>query len=183
MGDVIYLKSWAQGSDAAGGSKAPLEWLPYTVYVPVQRTLSGPGAPPPTPLTRSLAQRRTQEIRARSRAAARQGTNKRRWSKTKLKRKHVPRLGEQSLRRPPLRGQRLSVRHREVLIRWRLTASLVRGLSFSCTAGRCPSPVRKAGRWRGSGTRSAAATLDACRALLADHLSYGDRWGNPPAGA
>ncbi|CAB1446778.1 unnamed protein product [Pleuronectes platessa] len=31
--------------------------------------------------------------------------------------------------------------------------------------------------------RSAAATLDACRALLADHLSYGDRWGNPPAGA
>ncbi|CAB1432935.1 unnamed protein product [Pleuronectes platessa] len=35
------------------------------------------------------------------------------------------------------------------------------------------------GRWRGPGTRSAAATLDACRALLADHLSYGDRWGNP----
>ncbi|CAB1426285.1 unnamed protein product [Pleuronectes platessa] len=28
--------------------------------------------------------------------------------------------------------------------------------------------------------RSAAATLDACRALLADHLGYGDRWGNPP---
>ena len=28
--------------------------------------------------------------------------------------------------------------------------------------------------------RSAAATLDACRALLADHLSYGARWGNPP---
>ncbi|CAB1412336.1 unnamed protein product [Pleuronectes platessa] len=26
------------------------------------------------------------------------------------------------------------------------------------------------------------ATLDACRALLADHLSYGDCWGNPPAG-
>ncbi|CAB1455650.1 unnamed protein product [Pleuronectes platessa] len=23
-------------------------------------------------------------------------------------------------------------------------------------------------------------TLDACRALLADHLSYGARWGNPP---
>ncbi|CAB1416013.1 unnamed protein product [Pleuronectes platessa] len=42
---------------------------------------------------------------------------------------------------------------------------------------------RKAGRWRGPGTRSAAATLDACRALPADHLSYGDRWGNPPAGA
>ncbi|CAB1452542.1 unnamed protein product [Pleuronectes platessa] len=92
-------------------------------------------------------------------------------------------LGEQSLRRPPLRGQRLSVRHREVLIRWRLTASLVRGLSFSWTARRCPSLARKAGRWRGPGTRSAAATLDACRALLADHLSYGDRWGNPPAGA
>ncbi|CAB1460127.1 unnamed protein product [Pleuronectes platessa] len=31
--------------------------------------------------------------------------------------------------------------------------------------------------------RSVAATLDACRALLADHLSYGDRWGNPPADA
>ena len=28
--------------------------------------------------------------------------------------------------------------------------------------------------------RSEAATLDACRALLADHLSYGARWGNPP---
>ncbi|CAB1442181.1 unnamed protein product [Pleuronectes platessa] len=53
-------------------------------------------------------------------------------------------------------------------------------LSFSWAAGRCPSPVRKAGRWRGPGTRSAAATLDACRALLADHLSYGARWGNPP---
>ncbi|CAB1435725.1 unnamed protein product [Pleuronectes platessa] len=60
------------------------------------------------------------------------------------------------------RRRRLSVRHREVLIRWHLTA-----------------PARKAGRWRGLGTRSAAATLDACRALLADHLSYGDRWGNP----
>ncbi|CAB1457873.1 unnamed protein product [Pleuronectes platessa] len=64
------------------------------------------------------------------------------------------------------RRRRLSVRHREVLIRWHLTA-----------------PARKAGRWRGLGTWSAAATLDACRALLADHLSYGDRWGNPPAGA
>ncbi|CAB1414086.1 unnamed protein product [Pleuronectes platessa] len=62
------------------------------------------------------------------------------------------------------RRRRLSVQHREVLIRWHLTA-----------------PARKAGR--GLGTRSAAATLDACRALLADHLSYGDRWGNPPAGA
>ncbi|CAB1414483.1 unnamed protein product [Pleuronectes platessa] len=38
---------------------------------------------------------------------------------------------------------------------------------------------RRGRRWRGPGTRSAAATLDACRALLADHLSYGDRWGNP----
>ncbi|CAB1431692.1 unnamed protein product, partial [Pleuronectes platessa] len=28
--------------------------------------------------------------------------------------------------------------------------------------------------------RSAAATLDACRALLVDHLSYGGHWGNPP---
>ncbi|CAB1435726.1 unnamed protein product [Pleuronectes platessa] len=33
-----------------------------------------------------------------------------------------------------------------------ITASLVRGLSFSWTAGRCPSPARKAGRWRGPGT-------------------------------
>ncbi|CAB1425565.1 unnamed protein product [Pleuronectes platessa] len=33
-----------------------------------------------------------------------------------------------------------------------LTASVVRGLSFSWTAGWCPSPVRKAGRWRGPGT-------------------------------
>ncbi|CAB1443267.1 unnamed protein product [Pleuronectes platessa] len=39
--------SGGQGSEAAGGSEAPLEWLP------VQRTLSGPGAPPPTPLTLS----------------------------------------------------------------------------------------------------------------------------------
>ncbi|CAB1452885.1 unnamed protein product [Pleuronectes platessa] len=77
------------------------------------------------------------------------------------------------------RRRRLSVRHREVLIRWHLTASLLGGLSFSWTAGRCPSPARKAGRWRGPGTRSAAATLDSCRALLADHLRYGDRWGNP----
>ncbi|CAB1424469.1 unnamed protein product [Pleuronectes platessa] len=101
----------------------------------------------------------------------------------KVRHQHIFSLGEQSLRRPPLRGQRLSVRHREVLIRWHLTASLVGGLSFSWTVGRCPSPARKAGCWRGLGTRSAAATLDACRALLADHLSYGDRWGNPPAGA
>ncbi|CAB1451633.1 unnamed protein product [Pleuronectes platessa] len=61
-------------------------------------------------------------------------------------------------------SRRFSVRHREVLIRLHLTA-----------------PARKAGR--GLGTRSAAATLDSCRALLADQLSYGDRWGNPPAGA
>ncbi|CAB1420112.1 unnamed protein product [Pleuronectes platessa] len=67
----------------------------------------------------------------------------------------------------------------EVLIRWHLTASLVRGLSFSWTTGRCPLPARKAGRWRGLGTRSAAATLDACRALLADPLSYGNCLGNP----
>ncbi|CAB1452807.1 unnamed protein product [Pleuronectes platessa] len=29
--------------------------------------------------------------------------------------------------------------------------------------------------------RLAAATLDACQPGLADHLSYGARWGNPPA--
>ncbi|CAB1435116.1 unnamed protein product [Pleuronectes platessa] len=90
---------------------------------------------------------------------------------------HVPQLGEQSLRRPPLRGQRLSVRHREVLIRCRLTASLVRGLSFSWTAGRCPSPARKAGRWRGPGTAVGGSDSGRVSALLADHLSYGDRWG------
>ncbi|CAB1457408.1 unnamed protein product [Pleuronectes platessa] len=53
------------------------------------------------------------------------------------------------------------------------------GAFFLLDRGPSPSPARKAGRWRGLGTRSAAATLDACRALLADHLSYGDRWGNP----
>ncbi|CAB1412945.1 unnamed protein product [Pleuronectes platessa] len=92
-------------------------------------------------------------------------------------------LGEQSLRRPPLRGQRLSVRHREILIRWRLKASLVQGLSFSWSAG---GVHRRRGRRAVGGDRvrrSAAVTLDACRALLADHLRYGDRWGNPPAGA
>ncbi|CAB1416837.1 unnamed protein product [Pleuronectes platessa] len=92
---------------------------------------------------------------------------------------HVPRLGAVAPLPSSPRCRRLSVRHREVLIRWHLTASLVGGLSFSWYAGRCPSPARKAGRWRGLGKRSAAATLDACRALLADHLSYGDRWGNP----
>ncbi|CAB1436603.1 unnamed protein product [Pleuronectes platessa] len=54
----------------------------------------------------------------------------------------------------------------EVLVRWRLTASLVRGLSLSWAAGRCPSPVQKA-----------PATLDACRALLVDHISYGPAGG------
>ncbi|CAB1452720.1 unnamed protein product [Pleuronectes platessa] len=64
------------------------------------------------------------------------------WSRVEA----LPRLGGS------FTSQRLSVQHREVLIRWRLTASLVRGLSFSWTAGRCPSPARKAGRWRGPGT-------------------------------
>ncbi|CAB1443323.1 unnamed protein product [Pleuronectes platessa] len=76
------------------------------------------------------------------------------------------RLQDAKHQKKPRQLNRLSVRHREVLIRWHLTA-----------------PARKAGRWRGPGTRSAAATLDACRALLADHLSYGGHWGNPPAGA
>ncbi|CAB1445508.1 unnamed protein product [Pleuronectes platessa] len=90
----------------------------------------------------------------------------------------VRRLGERPhLHSEDQSAQRLSVRHREVLIRWHLTASLVGWLSFSWAAG--PSPARKVGRWRGPGMRSAAATLDAYRALLADHLSSGDRWGNP----
>ncbi|CAB1460798.1 unnamed protein product [Pleuronectes platessa] len=55
----------------------------------------------------------------------------------------------------------------------RLMASLVWELSFSWAAGWCSSPVRNAGTgWRG-------ATLDACRSLLAEHLSYRARWGNP----
>ncbi|CAB1452742.1 unnamed protein product, partial [Pleuronectes platessa] len=84
----------------------------------------------------------------------------------------------QSLRRPPLRAAGGSVCGTGRSSSGG-TSHLVRGLSFSWTAVRCPSPARKAGRWRGPGTRSAAATLDAYRALLADHLSYSDRWGNP----
>ncbi|CAB1450010.1 unnamed protein product, partial [Pleuronectes platessa] len=57
----------------------------------------------------------------------------------------------------------------------RLTASLVRELSFSWAAVRRWGPVG-GDRVR----RSAPANLDACQALLADHLSYGARWGNHP---
>ncbi|CAB1461031.1 unnamed protein product [Pleuronectes platessa] len=43
---------------------------------------------------------------------------------------------------------------------------------------------RRCGRRAVGGDRvrrsAAAATLDACRDLLADHLSYSARWGNPP---
>ncbi|CAB1423062.1 unnamed protein product [Pleuronectes platessa] len=55
-----------------------------------------------------------------------------------------------------------------------------------CGTGRSSSggtSRRRRGRRGGDWVRSAAPTLDACRTLLADHLSYGDRWGNPPAGA
>ncbi|CAB1449403.1 unnamed protein product [Pleuronectes platessa] len=59
--------------------------------------------------------------------------------------------------------------------------SLVRGLSFSWAAGRCPSPVQKAGAgWRGPGTAVGGSDSGLVSALLADHLSYGARWGNPP---
>ncbi|CAB1433127.1 unnamed protein product [Pleuronectes platessa] len=52
-----------------------------------------------------------------------------------------------------------------------------------CAAPGGPHPVAPHGV-AGAGAfflldRGAAATLYACRALLADHLSYGDRWGNP----
>ncbi|CAB1420539.1 unnamed protein product, partial [Pleuronectes platessa] len=60
-------------------------------------------------------------------------------------------------------------------------ASLVWGLSFSWAAGQYPSAMRKEGTgWRGPIRWSAAVTLDECRSLLVDHLSYGARWGNPP---
>ncbi|CAB1460541.1 unnamed protein product [Pleuronectes platessa] len=97
----------------------------------------------------------------------------------------MPRLGEQSPRRPPLHAAGDPACGTPQRFFWGggpllrcLTASVVRGLSFSWTAVWCPPPVRKAGRWRGPGT--ASATLDACRDLLADHLSYAARWGKPP---
>ncbi|CAB1420116.1 unnamed protein product [Pleuronectes platessa] len=64
---------------------------------------------------------------------------------------HVPRLGEQSLRRPPLRRRRLSVRHREVLIRWHLTASLVRGAFFLLDRGAVSIAVAEGGPLEGTG--------------------------------
>ncbi|CAB1433161.1 unnamed protein product, partial [Pleuronectes platessa] len=91
---------------------------------------------------------------------------------------HVPRLGEQSLRRPPLRAAGGSV------------CGTGRSSSGGTSRRRLcggflslgPRVHRRHGRRAVGGDRvrrSAAATLDACRALLADHLSYGDRWGNP----
>ncbi|CAB1444832.1 unnamed protein product, partial [Pleuronectes platessa] len=69
----------------------------------------------------------------------------------------VPRLGEQSPSHP--RRRRLGVRHAstffgggEVLFRCASRRQWCGVLSFSWTVGRCPSPVRKAGRWRGPGT-------------------------------
>ncbi|CAB1421535.1 unnamed protein product [Pleuronectes platessa] len=62
-----------------------------------------------------------------------------------------------------------------------LKASVVRGAFF--LLDREGGVRRRCGRRAVGGDRvrrSAAATLDACRALLADHLSYGARWGNPP---
>ncbi|CAB1429095.1 unnamed protein product [Pleuronectes platessa] len=49
--------------------------------------------------------------------------------------------------------------------------------------GRCPSTARKAGRWRGPGTAVGGGHSGHVSGPFADHLSYGDRWGNPPAGA
>ncbi|CAB1422921.1 unnamed protein product [Pleuronectes platessa] len=57
------------------------------------------------------------------------------------------------------------------------------GAFFLLYRGAVSIASAEGGPLEGPGTRSAAATLDACRALLADHLSYGDRWWNPPAGA
>ncbi|CAB1431825.1 unnamed protein product [Pleuronectes platessa] len=54
------------------------------------------------------------------------------------------------------------------------------GVSFSWTAGRGLSPVRKAGHWRGPGTAVGGSDSGRVSGLFADHLSYGARWGNPP---
>ncbi|CAB1433980.1 unnamed protein product [Pleuronectes platessa] len=92
---------------------------------------------------------------------------------------HVPRLGEQSPRRPPLHAAGGSVCG---LPRgfWRGEVLWCGGfLSLGLQGG-----VRHRCRRRAIGgdrvRRVAAATLDACRALLTDHLSDGARWGNPP---
>ncbi|CAB1435900.1 unnamed protein product [Pleuronectes platessa] len=89
----------------------------------------------------------------------------------------VPRLGEQSPSSP--RRRRLGVRHASTFfggggpIPLCLMASVVWGAFFLLGRG----AVSVGGDLV---QRSAAVTLDACRALLADHLSYGARWGNPP---
>ncbi|CAB1440594.1 unnamed protein product [Pleuronectes platessa] len=57
------------------------------------------------------------------------------------------------------------------------------GAFFLLYRGRCPSPARKAGRWRGPAYAVSGGHSGPVPALLADHLSYGARWGNPPAGA
>ncbi|CAB1418755.1 unnamed protein product [Pleuronectes platessa] len=67
-----------------------------------------------------------------------------------------------------------------------LTLGLYTGTSLS-TGELVESPlvslVLRVGFYCGSrgrrGSQAQCATLDACRLLLADHLSYGDRWGNP----
>ena len=89
-----------------------------------------------------------------------------------------PRLGEQSLRRPPSSAARSVARgpSRGLSRSGSPRALLGRG----SLAGRCPSlRPRRAGKG-GRGTAVAAVTLDARRALLADLLSYGGSSGRPP---
>ncbi|CAB1430433.1 unnamed protein product [Pleuronectes platessa] len=103
------------------------------------------------------------------------------WGKTAG---HVPRLGKQSPRRPPLHatGGSVCIRHRRFFV-------LVCGASWRRRSGGFLSLGPRGGvrHWCGRRAvggdrvrRSAAATLDAFRRLLADHFSYGARCGNPP---
>ncbi|CAB1444918.1 unnamed protein product [Pleuronectes platessa] len=99
--------------------------------------------------------------------------------------RQVPPLGEQALSSP--RRRRLGVRHASrFFLGGRSYSAVPHGVSGAgcfLSLGPWGGVRRRCGRRAVGGDRvrrSAAATLDACRALLADHLSYGARWGNPP---
>ncbi|CAB1430514.1 unnamed protein product [Pleuronectes platessa] len=62
-----------------------------------------------------------------------------------------------------------------------LTASLVRGLSFSWTAGRCPLPVRNAGHWRGPGMAVGGGVCGRVSGPSRGSPQIRSRWGPPPA--
>ncbi|CAB1449009.1 unnamed protein product [Pleuronectes platessa] len=52
------------------------------------------------------------------------------------------------------------------------------GAFFLLDRGAMSVAGAEGGPFEGTGYLAAAATLDACQALLAHHLSYGARWGN-----